>query len=358
MNSRIIGIDVARALAVIGMIIVNFKVVLGDAGDGWLKLFAGVFDGKASATFVVLAGVGIALGTNSALRHNDLSKLKAAQIKIAKRALFLFVVGLSYLSIWPADILHFYGVYMLFPLFLIRSNTRQILTWAGAGILTYPLLLYWFDYEAGWNFDTLEYLEFWEFRGFLRNLFINGFHPVLPWVSFMLVGFWYGKQDLSNDRFLKKSIWVSTLVFVVIQFFSYFAIRILSNGNEEMLSDLSAIIGTDPMPPLPVYMFNGIAIAVLVISLCILLGKRYASNKVVSALNNTGQLALTFYVAHVVLGMGIIDGINHFKMGTYSIGFSVGYALLFSLICIVFANLWLKHKTHGPLEWIMKMIIK
>ena len=61
-----------------------------------------------------------------------------------------------------------------------------------------------------------------------------------------------------------------------------------------MLSDLSAIIGTDPMPPLPVYMFNGIAIAILVISLCILLGNRYASNKVVSALNNTGQLALTF----------------------------------------------------------------
>ena len=45
-------------------------------------------------------------------------------------------------------------------------------------------------------------------------------------------------------------------------------------------------------------------------------------------------------------------------MGTYSIDFSVGYALLFSLICIVFANFWLKHKTHGPLEWIMKMIIK
>ena len=114
MNSRIIGIDIARALAVIGMVIVNFKVVLGEKGDSWVKLLASVFDGKASATFVVLAGVGIALGTNSALRINDLSKLRVAQIKIAKRALFLFVIGLSYMVIWPADILHFYGVYMLF----------------------------------------------------------------------------------------------------------------------------------------------------------------------------------------------------------------------------------------------------
>jgi uncharacterized membrane protein YeiB len=105
-------------------------------------------------------------------------------------------------------------------------------------------------------------------------------------------------------------------------------------------------------------MINGIAIAVLVISLCILLGKRYVMNKVVVALNNTGQLSLTFYVAHVVLGMGIIEAISPSKMGTYSIEFSVSYALVFSLLCIVFANLWLKYKSHGPLEWIMKMIIK
>ena len=358
MNSRIIGIDVARALAVIGMVIVNFKVVLGEEGQNWVKLLARVFDGKASATFVVLAGVGIALSTNSALRNNDLLTLKIARTKIAKRALFLFVVGLSYMVIWPADILHFYGVYMLFTLLLIRSKPRRILMWAAAVILAYPFLLYWFDYETGWNLDTLAYLDFWEFGGFLRNLFINGFHPVLPWVSFMLVGFWYGKQDLNNDQFLKKVIGVSSAVFIGIQFLSYFSIRILSNGNEETLSNLSEIIGTNPMPPLPIYMLNGIAIAILVISLCILLGKNYATNKVVVALNNTGQLALTFYVAHVVLGMGLIEAISPSEMGAYSIQFSVTYALFFSLTCIVFANLWLKHKPLGPLEWIMKMIIK
>jgi uncharacterized membrane protein YeiB len=358
MNSRIIGIDVARALSIIGMVIVNFKVVLGEEGQNWVKLIASVFDGKASATFVVLAGVGIALGTNSAFRNNDLIKLRMSQIKIVKRALFLFIIGLSYMVIWPADILHYYGVYMIITLLLIRSKPQWILMWAGAVILVYPFLLYWFDYETGWNLDTLEYLDFWEFGGFLRNLFINGFHPVMPWVSFMLVGFWYGKQDLNRDQFLKKSIWISSSVFILIQFLSYFSIRFLSNGNEETLSDLSEIIGTNPMPPLPIYMINGIAIAVLVISLCILLGKRYVMNKVVVALNNTGQLALTFYVAHVVLGMGIIEVISPSKMGTYSIEFSVSYALVFSLLCIVFANLWLKYKSHGPLEWIMKMIIK
>ena len=45
-------------------------------------------------------------------------------------------------------------------------------------------------------------------------------------------------------------------------------------------------------------------------------------------------------------------------MGTYNIEFLVGYALIFSLLRIVFANLWLKFKQYGPLKWIMKMIIK
>ena len=56
--------------------------------------------------------------------------------------------------------------------------------------------------------------------------------------------------------------------------------------------------------------------------------------------------------------MGVVEAISPPKMGTYSIEFSVGYALMFSLLCIVFANLWLKFKHYGPLKWIMKMIIK
>ena len=127
MKERIIGIDIARALAVIGMIIVNFKVVLGENGLSWVKSFASAFDGKAAATFVVLAGVGLALMTNSALRNNDSQKLKTARIRIAKRALFLFIVGLSYIVIWPADILHFYGIYMLVILLLLSANEKIIL---------------------------------------------------------------------------------------------------------------------------------------------------------------------------------------------------------------------------------------
>lgn len=75
------------------------------------------------------------------------------------------------------------------------------------------------------------------------------------------------------------------------------------------------------------------------------------------ALTKTGQLALTFYVAHVIIGMGVIEAIKPEKMGNYSIEFSVGYALMFSLLCVWFATFWLKSRKNGPIEWLMKKII-
>jgi len=356
MKKRIIGIDVARALAVIGMIIVNFKVVFGENGSNWVKTFASIFDGKAAATFVVLAGIGIALMTNSAIKNNDKVKLNIARNRIAKRALFLFIVGISYISIWPADILHFYAIYMAITILLLTSKEKTVVISALTLIVAYPLLLTFWNYETGWNFETLDYQDFWTLNGFIRNLFFNGFHPVIPWTAFILFGYWFGKQDLHNDKFIKKVFWISAITFIFIQTLSYLSIAFLSEGNQAAAKELMEILGTNPMPPLPIYMFNGISIAFAIITACILIAKRFENNKIIDALNKTGQLALTFYVAHVIIGMGIVEAIYPTRMGKFSIQFSIVYALVFSIFCIIFALIWRKHKKAGPLEWIMRKI--
>ncbi|MCP4873438.1 MAG: DUF1624 domain-containing protein [Proteobacteria bacterium] len=66
-SDRIEGFDVARAFAVLGMVVVNFKVVLGvsDGEPSLLHTAASLIDGKAAATFVVLAGVGVSLMTRT-----------------------------------------------------------------------------------------------------------------------------------------------------------------------------------------------------------------------------------------------------------------------------------------------------
>ena len=79
-------------------------------------------------------------------------------------------------------------------------------------------------------------------------------------------------------------------------------------------------------------------------------------NILINALNKTGQLALTFYVAHVIIGIGVMEIVNPEKIGKYAISFSFLYALLFSLTCIIFAIIWAKLKKNGPLEWVMRKL--
>jgi uncharacterized protein len=239
---------------------------------------------------------------------------------------------------------------------VLPFKERTILILGSAIIFFYPMLVIFLDYETGWDFDTLDYLGFWTFEGFIRNLFFNGFHPVMPWTAFMLFGYWFGKQDLHNDKFIKKTFLVSTLIFISIQILSYLSISFLAEGNQEAALELTEILGTNPMPPLPFYMFNGISIAFAIISACILIARRFEDSIIIGALHKTGQLALTFYVAHVIIGMGIIELVDPEKMGNYTVEFSVSYALVFSLLCIVFAVIWRKYKKSGPLEWIMRKL--
>lgn len=241
---------------------------------------------------------------------------------------------------------------MLVTLLLLSSKGALILLVAFLLIVGYPILMSFWDYELGWDFETLDYQGFWTIDGFFRNLFYNGFHPVIPWAAFMLFGYWLGRQDLHDRSFVKKTFWRSVLAFVLIQGISAGAIALLAAGDPEM----EYILGVSPMPPLPLYMFNGIAIATAVISGCILLCEGREENRLVDALYKTGQLALTFYVAHVVIGMGGVEVFKPGSFGLHSIEFSMSYALLFSLACVLFAVLWRKYKQAGPMEWIMRKL--
>ncbi|MEN7551301.1 heparan-alpha-glucosaminide N-acetyltransferase domain-containing protein [Rapidithrix thailandica] len=353
MEKRIIGIDVARGLAIIGMILVNFKIAFGGLGNEWIRTMVGLLEGKAAATFVVLAGVGIAFISNSAVESNNAQKLTKVRARIFKRALFLFIVGLIYLPLWPADILHFYGVYMLITLLVLPVSNSMIVGLAVCIVALYPLLMALWNYDAGWNYETLEYTGFWTVKGFLNNLFYNGFHPVFPWVAFMLVGVWFGRQDLRNERFLLKSAGISSGIFVCTVVLSRLFIAGFSFAGQE---EVEALFGTSPMPPLPFYMISGSSIAITVISVCILLSSKFEHTTMIQSLKNTGQLALTFYVAHVVIGMVVMDLISQNTMGAFSIEFSLGYALVFSVACIVFANVWKRKQPHGPLEGLMRKV--
>ncbi len=347
-SSRLLGLDLARALAFLGMVIVNFKVVMGASthGPSWLVMLTGALEGRAAATFVMLAGIGISLGAEAAKRHG--AGLSSQRLTILRRALFLFVLGLCYSPIWPADILHFYGVYLACAAVLLARSDRSLLVISAALPLLFVMMAGVFDYAAGWNWVTLEYSGFWTVGGMIRHLFFNGFHPVIPWLSFLLFGMWIGRQDL-RSRLLRRNLFVFGLCLaVLVEGLS--AVMLCCMGSNDLALD--ALLSTAPMPPVPLYTLAACATACVVIVSCLVVAERFATTRWIDALVKTGQLALSLYVAHVLVGMGVLDELG--MLQGQNLAVAVSASLLFFAGSLLAACAWRRHFARGPLEWLMR----
>ncbi len=359
-TSRQIGFDVARALAVIGMVIVNFKVVLGadKYGADWLIWLVGLLDGRAAATFVILAGVGISLLSRRARQDNDAWALAEKRKTLVKRALFLLCFGLVYAPVWPADILHFYGVYLLIGAAMLNASNRKLWSLAVVTALGFVLLLLFFDYDKGWNWSTLHYEGFWTFPGMIRHLFFNGFHPVVPWTAFLLVGMWLGRQDLTLSVIRKRLLVWALCAVVAGETISHFlTTHMLTAFPEADPADIIGLCGTAPIPPMPLYLLSGGGSAIAVIVLCTMVTERFDRlSGLFRPLVATGQLALTLYVAHVVVGMGLLEAIG--SLEDQSITMALFSAMCFFTASMAFALLWRRYFKHGPLEWAMRTITR
>lgn len=357
-QQRILGYDLARAFAILGMIIVNFKVVMHAQAvkEGhdpwWISIFAHL-DGRASALFVILAGVGISLMTNAARLAGDATALRQQRISLLKRAAFLFGFGLLYIWIWPADILHYYGVYIALAAALLTVSARLLLILATAFCLIFTTLFFSVDYSQNWNWDLLHYSNFWTASGFLLNLFFNGFHPFFPWAGFLLVGLVIGRLDMHAPATRRRVLLAGVTAMIIAQLLAWVLFYAL--GNWEQTASLRYLFSkTDPMPPLPVYMISAAGSACIVIVLCIYLAEKFAEALVMRALVHTGQLALSLYLAHVLPGMVVLEELGYLEGQT--LGMAVAAAFVFFSCALVFSHLWRRKFSQGPLEWLLRRL--
>lgn len=357
-NKRLIGFDVARGLAVFGMVVVNFKLVMGadTAGPSWLVWLVGLLDGRAAATFVILTGVGISLMTRRARQSDDSAALAERRRGLVKRAAFLFCFGLLYTPVWPADILHFYGLYILMGVALLSVTDRTLWLTALALSAVFLVLLLVGDYDAGWDWDTLHYTDFWTAAGMVRHLFFNGFHPVLPWAAFLLVGIWLGRREMGDPRVRRRVFTSGVAATVLAEAASHLlTIWLPILFPEADPADIRYLCGTAPMPPTPLYLLSAGGTAMALIATCIYLCERLRkADWLLRPLTHTGQLALTLYLGHVVVGMGLLEGIE--RLEGQSLPMALGSALLFCAAGVLFATGWRRFARRGPLEWVMRRL--
>ncbi len=357
MAERVPGFDIARALAIFGMVIVNFKVVMvSQQGNGLLTWLAGLLEGRASALFVVLAGVGITFLTNKARCTKDRNSIRAARKNLVRRGFLLIAIGLAFTPIWPADILHFYGFYFLVAAFIFEVSNKYLLILCAVVISLFPILLLLFDYEKGWDWSSLTYHGFWTMDGMIRHILFNGFHPVVPWCAFLIFGMWLGRLDLSNPASQRRMLGWSLGAWITTEF-TFFAVRwslgLLESGSNSN-PEINSLLSTAIIPPMPQYLIASGSLATVVIILCVQLSEKYSDVRITRWLTLTGKQALTLYVAHVIIGMGVLEALGLLENRT--IEFALLSATAFFSLGMVYSVWWPKHFSAGPLEWLFRKL--
>lgn len=346
-HRRLHGLDLARFFAFAGMVIVNFQVAMlapNTSATGLLEHALILLEGKAAATFVVLAGIGVALayGTKSSDGFSTV---------MLKRAAFLLLLGLINMMIFEADIIHYYAFYFVFGIWFLPLNKSALLIATTVIILTFPALMLWFNYDTGWDWNTLSYSGFWTINGFATNLFFNGWHPVVPWLAFFTFGMFLAKLDLANPKVGRN---ITTIGFV-----GTIAIPLLSQTITQFATpvigaDAATLFATSPIPPGPLYMLNGLAAAMLVIGLCLMLPNALYQNTLVKTLCQTGQQTLTLYFAHILIGMSILEMLK--LIGTVNAAVALWAAIEFVVASAIYVYIWRKKFKRGPIEELMRRI--
>ena len=345
MSERLIGLDIARYLAFVGMVLVNFDIVMShgvQSNEGFFNEFIGQLQGRASATFVVLAGIGLGL--------SSFKKESQTVNTIVKRSIFLLILGLLNMTIFEGDILHYYAFYFLFGVFLLPFGNRALILVISILNLVFFSMMLFIDYESGWNFEELTYSGFWTIDGFTRNLFFNGFHPVFPWLGFFLLGMLMSRVLLKKRQVQIKMISWGLIAIIFSEIISF----IISGYVIPADSELQFLFMTDSMPPMPLYFLAASGSACLLIGLCLLASEKFRESGIYSLISPAGTQTLTLYIAHILVGMSVIEALGF--TGSQSSAQAFVVAMIFCVLATIFAFAWAQWFRRGILESLMRKL--
>ncbi len=357
MKERIIGFDLARAYAIFGMYLVNFNIVFGNYQDQSLPAqFLALFSGNSSTVFVLLAGMGVALMSNRLHEYSLEDKIRLKSI-LTKRSWFLFGIGLVLYLWWPADILHFYGGYMHLAALLLFVEKKYYLYAGGSAILIFHLLLLLIPYETGWNFETLQYKDFWTVNGFIRNTVYNGWNPIFPWFAYFALGMYLGRLDWTLSSTQRKMFLIGLSLYLSIS-----GLKLLVS-HLPVSEDVIFYFHADYLPPFLPFVVSTMGFGMALIAALMYLSRFVRNSRMGQDLAKTGQMTLTHYISHVTLGMLLLAFLTD---RTYSSQMTeqtplhplmiFGFASAYFLFSIFFSKLWMRKFKYGPFEILMRKI--
>lgn len=184
---RIMGVDVARGIAVIGM--VGAHVGLTEAFD-WSRVetWTDIVNGRSSLLFALVAGISIALLTGGT-RRPEVADLPRIRLGLVGRGAVVFVIGcvLELLGAGVSVVLPIYGILFVAIIPFLRWRRRSLWIGAAAFALLGPLLL------------AVARLLAPTASGEGIGL-VLGPYPITAWMPLLLAGLAIGRSDLLRVR--------------------------------------------------------------------------------------------------------------------------------------------------------------
>jgi uncharacterized membrane protein YeiB len=342
---RITGLDLARGLAILGMIGAHLDLTenLSWSPSSWQAL---VF-GRPAALFGVLAGVSIAL-LSGGTRPPSGDELVRARMRIMVRAAWVFLIG-GVLELLGTEVEVILGVYaVLFVLalpFLRWSPHRLLVLAAGLAVVAPPASLLLAQVAVVTEAETA-----------FASLMLTGAYPALWWWVFVLVGLAIGRLDISARRVRAVLFLAGTAAAVAGYSLGWLSTQLLANGvafpepvdasgrmpgwNEHSVGqwDWIWLSGSQPHSGTPFWLLASAGFATAAIAVCLVVAE--ALPRLSYPVASVGAMALTAYSLQIVA----------FRIFPPDGSFGGRIWLLFIAGVIVVAVAWRRLVGRGPLE--------
>ncbi|MEU1849508.1 DUF418 domain-containing protein [Streptomyces sp. NPDC019990] len=371
---RLVGVDLARALAVFGMYVVHIGPPLSaTSGVGsWIRYIS---DGHSSVLFATLAGFSLMLLAGRREPKTGLAG-RQATARIVIRAVVLLALGtVMAMDFGGVIILGFYGVYFLLALPLVRLRARTLAIIAAAFALVTPQLAFLLNslltssvQESINAYDPLHRLS----EVGVLDLLLTGFYPALTWMSFVIAGMALGRLDLNSTTVQKRLAAFGAALTAAAYGMSLLlagkgALRSLAEGGSSSGGSGSVPLDSGSLPDMPASLLltagphsgttfdiiGSVGVAILVIvGATVLMDRLPRLRRLAKPVIAVGTMSLTAYVGHFV-----VQPMLPVPAGT---GTQQSWVplIMFVLGTIVFAAIWSRFFRRGPLEYLLNAATK
>ncbi|WP_370238936.1 heparan-alpha-glucosaminide N-acetyltransferase domain-containing protein [Nocardioides sp.] len=341
-QGRLVGLDAARFLALLGMMATHLLATRSDSGDPtWV---AEVLSGRASALFALLAGVSLSLMTGGPRPLRGEARVaRSAGLLVRALAVGLLGLVLGGVDSGVAVILVNYAVLLAIGVLLVGYSARLLAVLCLLATLVTPVLLWWVRPglpPRGYDSPSIEGLE--EPGRLVSEVLFTGYYPVLVWSAYLLAGMALGRLDLRRvpGRVLGLVAVAAALVAATAELVSDRLLAregtvrrldrdlwlLVGRDDEEALARLHRLIDTGLYGQTPVdgawqwllvsaphssttldlLRTGGVALAVVALLVWALRALDGPGRSLVAVLTGAGAMTLTLYTLHVLMSSDLL----------------------------------------------------